>query len=208
MVKILEKFLPQTASPAAVSHDAATQGDVWWSTAAYGPPQHPPAKMNLGKASVSCLIPQLPQRLPSSCWMVLSETLKSISSFQNTQAYPNEIPAHCLEKPFLAEPWDKWEDVYIMLLDLEGLPGQNNLAFVTKQKSLVCMTQNKTLIAAISRAIGSSSFCLRHITQLRSWSGFILHRLLACSHHHLITIFHPHHAKWQRVCFYLATCTY
>jgi len=28
IVKILEKFLPQRASPAAVSHDAATQGDV------------------------------------------------------------------------------------------------------------------------------------------------------------------------------------
>lgn len=65
--------------------------------------------------------------------MVLSETFKSISSLQNTQAYSNEMPAHCLEKPFLAKPWDKWEDAYITLLDLEGLPGQNNLAFANKK---------------------------------------------------------------------------
>lgn len=37
IVKILEKSPPQPASSAAVSHDAATQGDAWWRTAAYGP---------------------------------------------------------------------------------------------------------------------------------------------------------------------------
>lgn len=81
IVKILQKFLPRPASPAAVSHDAATQGDAWWRTAAYRPLTTHEPKWILAKPFC------FPSRSPasSSCCRLLSETLKSTSFLQEAE---------------------------------------------------------------------------------------------------------------------------